>query len=97
MTSWINRSDEALMDTRKKTGDSANFLRINNDPSTKSRFAASAQGEIERSGHCWSHDHDRRQLVIVLAEKSLLDLFTDDVLQSLSWQGLWKYPKTARF
>ena len=27
-----------------------------------SRWAASPQGENERSGHCWSHDHDRRQL-----------------------------------
>ena len=56
MTSWINRSDEALMDTWGE------FLRINDDPFTNSRLVASPQGEIERSGHCWSHDHDRRQL-----------------------------------
>ena len=64
MTSSINRSDEALMDMRKKlaTAPGAKFLRINDDPSTNSRLAASPQGEIERSGHCWSHDHDRRQL-----------------------------------
>ena len=47
-----------------KTGNFAwgEFLRINDDPSTNSRLAASPQGEIERSGDCWSHDHDRRQL-----------------------------------
>ena len=54
MTSWINRSDEALMDMRKKLA-----TRINDDPSTNSRLAASPQGDIERSGHCWCHDHDR--------------------------------------
>ena len=64
MTSWINRSDEALMDMRKKLATDAwsELLRINDDPSTNSRLAVSPQGEIERSGHCWSHDHDRRQL-----------------------------------
>ena len=58
------RSDEALLDMRKKlaTAPGANFLRINDDPSANSRLAASPQGEIERSGHRWSHDHDRRQL-----------------------------------
>ena len=63
MTSWINRSDVALMDMRKKlaTAPKGEFLRINDDPSTNSRLAAPPQGEIERSGHCWSHDHDRRQ------------------------------------
>ena len=64
MTSWINRSDEALMDTRKKlaTAPQCEFLRTNDDSSTNSRLVASPQGEIERSGHRWSHDHDRRQL-----------------------------------
>ena len=35
------------------------------------------QGEIEKSGHCWS------SLNIKLVETSLLDLFTDDVFQSV--------------
>ena len=41
MTIWIHRSEEALMDMRKKvaTAPGANFLRINDDPSTNSRLA----------------------------------------------------------
>ena len=54
MTSWINRSDEALMDMRKKlaTAPGATSSESTDDPSTNSRLAASPQGEIERSGHC---------------------------------------------
>ena len=64
MTSWINRSDEALMDMRKKlaTAPGANSSESTLIPPKNSRLAASPQGETERSGHCWSHDHDRRQL-----------------------------------
>ena len=64
VTSWINRSDEALMDMRKKLAPASGceFLRLNGDPSTNSRLTASPQGKIKRSEHCWSHDHDRRQL-----------------------------------
>ena len=49
MTSWINRSDDALMDMEKETGNSAwgEFLRINDDSSTNSRLAASPEGEIK--------------------------------------------------
>ena len=63
MTSWINRSDEALMDMMKKlaTALGANSS-TNNGPSTNSRLAASLQGETQRSGHCWSHHHDKREL-----------------------------------
>ena len=39
----------------------------------------------------------RCSLNIKLVEKYLLDLFTDDVLQSVAWQGLWKSSKAARF
>ena len=45
-------------------------------------MAASPQGEIERSGNCWSHDRDRMQLEHQTCRKYLLDLFTD-VLQSV--------------
>ena len=86
MTSWINRSDEALYGHAEEIGNSTwcKFFIINNDPSTNSRLAACPQDEIERSGHCWSHDHDRRQsLNMKLVEKSLLGLFTNDVLQSV--------------
>ena len=47
-------------------------------------MAASPRSEIARSGHCWSHDHGRSQgLNIKLVDKSLLDLFIDDVFQSV--------------
>ena len=64
MTSWIKRSDEALMDMRKKlaAAPGAKSCESTMDPSTNPRLAASPQDEIERSGHCWSRDHDRRQL-----------------------------------
>ena len=64
MTSWINRSDEALMDMRKKIGVSTwrKFYRwVNNDPSTDSRMATSSLGAITRSGHRRCHDHGSRQ------------------------------------
>ena len=62
MTSWINRSDEALMDMRKKlaTVPGANSSDSTMISFTNSRMAAASQSRIARSGHCWSHDHDRR-------------------------------------
>ena len=42
-------------------------------------MATSSQSEITRSGHCWTGG----SLSVKLVEKSLLDLFTDDVLQSV--------------
>ena len=71
MTSWINRRSSDGHE--KEIGNSAcgEFLRINDDPSTNSRLAASPQGEIKRSRHCWSHDHDRGSLNIKHVEKSL--------------------------
>ena len=62
MTSWINRSDEALMDMRKKlaTAPGAKSSDSTMIPSTDSRMAAASQSGIARSGHCWSHDHDKR-------------------------------------
>ena len=78
MTSWINRSDEALMDTRKKL--------------------ASEQAMIPPQIQGWLLLHRARlrdqaivgvmtatggSLSVKLVEKSLLDLSTDGVLQSV--------------
>ena len=85
MTSWINRSDEALMDTRKNL---ATLLGANSSESTM--IPPQIQG--------WLLLHKARlrdqeivgvmnmtggSLNIKLVEKSLPDLFTDDVLQSV--------------
>ena len=63
VTSWINRSDEALMDIRKKlaTAPGANSSESTMIPPQNQGWLL-LHSEIERSGHCWSHDHDRRQL-----------------------------------
>ena len=86
MTSWINRSDEALMDMRKKPASA--FGEISSEssmipPQIQGWLATSSQSESTRSGHCWSHDHDKGSLSVELVEESLLDLFTDDVFQSV--------------
>ena len=85
MTSWSNRSDEALMDMRKKL---ATALGANSSESTmipppiqgwlllhRARFRdQDIVGVMTMTGS---------SLKIKLVEKSLLDLFTDDVLQSV--------------
>ena len=83
MTSWINRPDEALMDMRKKLATAQ---------------ISSASTVIPPQIQGWLLLHRARlrvqdivgvmtmtggSLNIKLAEKSLLDLFTDDVLQSV--------------
>ena len=85
MTSWINRSDEALMDMRKK-------------PATAPGANSSESTMIPPQIQGWLLLHRARSrdqdivgvmtmtggsLNIKLVEKSLLDLFTDDVLQSV--------------
>ena len=82
MTSWINRSDEALMDMRKKlaTAPGAN--------SSESTMIPHGWLLLHRAR---LRDQDivgvmtmtRDSLNIKLVEKSLLDLVTDDVLQSV--------------
>ena len=56
MTSWINRSDEALIGMGKKLASATwcKIFTINDDPSTNSRMATSSQSETTRSGHCRS-------------------------------------------
>ena len=83
MTSWINRSDEAVMDMRKKLATA---------PGASSSELTMVPPQIQG----WLLLHRARlrdqdivgvmtvgSLNIKLVEKSLLDLFTDDVLQSV--------------
>ena len=85
MTSWVNRSDEALMDTRKKL---ATALGANSSESTM--IPPQIQGWLLLH-RARLRDQDivgvmtmpRGSLNIKLVEKSLLDLYTDDVLQSV--------------
>ena len=86
MTNWINRSDDALMDMKKKK------------LATKLVARSSESTMIRRQIQGWLllhkarlRDQDivgimtmtRSSLNIKLVGKSLLDLFTDDVLQSI--------------
>ena len=102
MTSWINRSDEALMDMRKKLAwapgaNSTESTMI--PPQIQGWLATSSQSESAKSGHCWSHDHDKRQSEYQTVEESLLDLFTDDVFQLVdrSHGKDWKFSKATHF
>ena len=64
MTSWINRSDEALMDMRKELASAPGANSSESSmipPQIRGWLATSSQSESTRSGHCWSHDHDTRQ------------------------------------
>ena len=83
MTSWMNRSDEALMDMRKTLASA---------PGANSSESTMTPPQIQG----WLLLHRARMrdqdivgvmtggsLNIKLVEKSLLDLFTDDVLQSV--------------
>ena len=75
MTSWINRSDEAVMDMRKKLATA---------PGANSTESTMIPPQIQ--GWLLLHRarlRDRGSLNIKLVEKSLLDLFTDDVLSQL--------------
>ena len=102
MTCWINRSDEALMDMRKKLAsapgaNSSESTRI--PPQIQGWLATSSQSESAMSRHCWSHDHDKRQSEYQTVEESLLDLFTDDVFQFVdrSHGKDWKFSKATHF
>ena len=72
MTSWINRSDEALMDMRKKLATA---------PGANSSKSTMVPPQIQ--GWLLLHTMTGGSLNIKLVEQSLLDLFTDDVLQSV--------------
>ena len=85
MTNWINRSGEALMDMRKKL---ATALGANSSESTMIRPQIQDWLLLHRA-RLRDQDIDGvmtmtgGSLNIKLVAKSLLDLFTDDVLQSV--------------
>ena len=96
MTSWINRSDEALTDMRKKlaTAPGANSSESTMIPPQIQGWLLLHRARLRDQDIVGVMTMTGSSLNIKLVEKSLLDLFTDDVL---SWQGFWKSSKAARF
>ena len=84
MTSWINRSDEALMDMRKKL---ATAPGVNSSESTMippiQSWLLLHRARLRDQDIVGVMTMTGGSLNIKLVEKSLLDLFTDDVLQSV--------------
>ena len=85
MTSWINRSDEALMDMRKKvaTATGANSSESTMIPPQIQGWLLLHRARLRDQDIVGVMTMTRGSLNIKLVEKSLLDLFTDDVLQSV--------------
>ena len=84
MTSWINRSDEALMDMRKKlaTAPGANSLESTMIPPQIQGWLLLHRARSRDQDIVGVMTMTGGSLNIKLFEKSLLDLFTDDFLQS---------------
>ena len=85
MTSWINRSDEALMDMRKKlaTAPGANSSESTMIPPQILGWLLLHRTKLRHQDIVGVMTMTGGSLNIKLVEKSLLDLFTDDVLQSV--------------
>ena len=85
MTSWINRSDEALMDMRKKlaTAPGANSSESPMIPPQIQGWLLLHRARLRDQDIVGVMTMTGGSLNIKLVEKSLLDLFTDDVLQSV--------------
>ena len=85
MTSWINRSDEALMDVRKKlaTAPGANSSESTMIPPQIQGWLLLHRARLRDQDIVGVMTMTGGSLNIKLVEKSLLDLFTDDVLQSV--------------
>ena len=85
MTSWINTSDEALMDMRKKlaTAPGANSSESTMIPPQIQGWLLLHRARLRDQDIVGVMTMTGGSLNINLAEKSLLDLFTDDVLQSV--------------
>ena len=85
MTSWINRSDEALMDMRKKlaTAPGANSSESTMIPPQIQGWLLFHRTRLRDQDIVGVMTLSGSSLNIKLVEKSLLDLFTDDVLQSV--------------
>ena len=85
MTSWINRSDEALMDMIKKlaTAPGANSSESTMIPPQIQGWLLLHRTRLRDQDIVGVMTMTGGSLNIKLVEKSLLDLFTDDVLQSV--------------
>ena len=85
MTSWINRSDEALMDMRKKlaTAPSANSSESTMIPPQIQGRLLLHRARLRDQDIVGAMTMTGASFNIKLVEKSLLDLFIDDVLQSV--------------
>ena len=85
VTSWINRSDEALMDMRKKlaTAPGANSSESTMIPPQIQGWLLLHRARLRDQDIVGVMTITGGSLNIKLVEKSLLDLFTDDVLQSV--------------
>ena len=83
MTSWINKSDEALMDMRKKlaTAPGASSSESTMIPPQIQGWLLLHKARLRDQDIVGVATMTRGSLNIKLVEKSLLDLFTDDVLQ----------------
>ena len=85
LTSWINRSDEALMDMRKKlaTAPGANSSESTMIPPQIQGWLLLHRARLIDQDIVGVVTMTGGSLNIKLVEKSLLDLFTDDVLRSV--------------
>ena len=85
MTSWINRSDEALMDKRKKlaTAPGATFSESTRIPPQIQGWLLLHRARVRDQDIVGVMTMTGGSLNNKLVEKSLLDLFSDDVLQSV--------------
>ena len=85
MTSWINRSDEALMDMRKKlpAAPSANSSEQTMIPPQIQGWLLLLKARLRNEDIVGVMTMTGGSLNIKLVEESLLDLFTDDVLLSV--------------
>ena len=85
MTSWNNRSDEALMDMRRKlaTAPGANSSEPTMIPPQIQGWLLLHRARLQDQDIVGVMTMTGGSLNIKLVEKSLLDLFTDDVFQSV--------------
>ena len=85
MTSWFNRSDQALMDMRKKlaTPPGANSSESTMIPPQLQGWLLLHRARLRNQDIFGVLTTTGGSLNIKLVEKSLLDLFTDDVFQSV--------------
>ena len=100
MTSWINRSDEALMDMRKKleTAPGANSSESTMIGPQSQGWLLLLRARLRDQDTVGVMTMTGGSLNIKLVEKSLLDLLMMSSSQLIALMaGLWKSSKAARF